>query len=119
MQGALAGAREVGHYDYGKGLCLRGLGRIYTALERFDEAVDCLQQALATHREIGDRYATAWDLYDLGFTLRGAQGMDAARVPWQEALKIFTELGAVQADEVRGRLGGEDATNPGGQEERS
>jgi hypothetical protein len=40
----------------------------------------------------------------LGVALQHVQGAEAARACWQEALTIFTELGAPEADEVRARL---------------
>jgi tetratricopeptide (TPR) repeat protein len=88
-------------------MALQGLGRIYTGLRRFEEAVDCLQEALAIQREMGDRYSEAWSLEALGFSLQHGQGMDAARACWQEALTIFTELGSRQEKNIRIRLGGE------------
>ena len=83
------------------------LGLSHRELRRFDEAIGCLQQAVAIHREVRDRYTEGWTLDYLGLALQHARGMDAARACWQEALTIFTELGVPEANEVRIRLEGE------------
>jgi hypothetical protein len=44
----------------------------------------------------------------LGHALLRAQGIEAARPYWEEALHLFIELGAPQAEEMRARL----ADNP-------
>ena len=83
------------------------LGLAYGELRRFDEAIGCLQQAVAIHREVRDRYTEGWTLDYLGLALQHARGMDAARACWQEARTILTELGVLEANEVRIRLEGD------------
>jgi len=83
------------------------LGLSHRDLRRFDEAIGCLQQAVAIHREVRDRYTEGWTLDYFGLALQRARDMDAARACWQEALTIFTELGVLEANEVRIRLEGD------------
>ena len=40
---------------------LTGVGVACRRLRLFDEAIDCLQQALAMHRDMGDRRGMAWE----------------------------------------------------------
>jgi len=88
----------------GEGWTIAYLGEAYRCLHRFDEAIDCLQQALAIHREVEDRWAEGLALDFLGLALQQIQCSAEARASWQEALAIFTELGAPEAEEIRTRL---------------
>ena len=72
---------------------LTGVGVACRRLRLFDEAIGCLQQALAMHRDMRDRRGMVWEWGYLGLALQRARGMDAARACWQEARTIFTELG--------------------------
>jgi hypothetical protein len=56
------------------------------------------------HQDIGDRRGEGEALHILGHSLHDAQCMDEARACWQEALRIFTELRAPEADDVRALL---------------
>jgi len=86
---------------------LNDLGKVFCELRRFEDAVDCEQQALAIAREVSDRLGEGRALNLLGVALRHTQGLEAARGCWQEALRIFAGLGAPQAEELRARLTGE------------
>src|SRR2546427_10144821 len=57
---------------------LTGVGVAGRRLRRFDEVIDFLKQALAIHREMGDRYSEAWSLDYLGLTLHHLRGNDEA-----------------------------------------
>ena len=67
----------------------------------FEEAVDCEQQALALARDVGHRWGQGRALELLGLAVQPVQGLEAAQVCSQEALTIFRELDAPEADEVR------------------
>jgi tetratricopeptide (TPR) repeat protein len=73
----LAAARRA-HDRTGEGWMLNMLGPAYRDLRRFDEAVDCLQQALAIWREAGNRDLEGWTLYNLGDTYRLVGRFDEA-----------------------------------------
>ena len=93
---------------WGEASSLRNLGRIHGDVGRFEEALDCSQHSLEIERASGHRWGEALSLEVLGHALLHVDGMEAARPYWEEALQIFTELGAPQAEEVRARL----AENP-------
>jgi tetratricopeptide (TPR) repeat protein len=77
---------------------LTGVGVACRRLRLFDEAIDCLQQAVAIHREVRDRYTEGWTLNYFGLALQRARGIDAARACWQEARTILTELGVLEGN---------------------
>jgi hypothetical protein len=56
------------------------------------------------NRTIGSRWGEAEALKFLGLALQDGQRRDEAQVCWQEALRIFTELRAPDADDVRALL---------------
>ena len=69
-----------------------------------EEAIDSYHHALAIRRETGFRYGEGITLDALALTLQRAQRPDAAQACWRQALAILTELGAPEADDIRGRL---------------
>jgi tetratricopeptide (TPR) repeat protein len=84
---------------------LDSIGRACHKLGRHAEAAANLQAARALYREFGDRYNEADELVVLGDVRRDAGNLDGARTAWQEALRIFDELGHADADLLRARLG--------------
>jgi tetratricopeptide (TPR) repeat protein len=103
LQRALAIRQELG-YIWGKYSIFVKLGQVYSDLHRFDEAIDRYQQSLAICRDVGHRWGEARSLQLLGLPLQKTEGVEAARACWAEALQIFTELGALEAEEVRDLL---------------
>jgi len=103
LQQALLVSQEL-TYAWGKDLLLRNLGEVYCDLHRFDEAIDCCRESLAISRQIGPRWSEGCSLTLLGDAVRHRKGVEAARPYWEEALQIFTEIDATEADEVRARL---------------
>jgi tetratricopeptide (TPR) repeat protein len=89
----------------GEGWTLYRLGGVYADLHRHEEAIDFYQQGLETFREAADRLGEGCVLRRLGEALQRVHGIEAAQACWREALIIFTELGAPQADDVRVLLG--------------
>jgi hypothetical protein len=55
-------------------------------------------------RDVGNRYEQARALAGIGTCLSLSGGGDAARVYWQDALALHTELGTPDAAEVAARL---------------
>jgi tetratricopeptide (TPR) repeat protein len=84
------------------GYALHILGRCYLSLGRDAEALDCLQQALASHQATGNRRMQAATLRSIG-TAQSRAGLTAeARVSWTQAAAIFEKLGdSAEAAEVR------------------
>jgi tetratricopeptide (TPR) repeat protein len=89
----------------GETVTLHNLGQAYCERGRLEEAIDCEQRSLVLAREIGYRWGEGRALEFLGLALQLTGAPEAARVCWHEALTIFTELGASQANEVLERLG--------------
>jgi tetratricopeptide (TPR) repeat protein len=89
---------------WGQAYILRHLGEVYDDLRRFEEAIDCYRRSSAISREVGSRRGLARALDLLGVALRRTQGAEAAREYWQEALDIFTQIEAPEAEQVRARL---------------
>lgn len=52
----------------------------------------------------GNRHGEGRTLDYLGLVLRHTEGIEAARDCWRQALVIFAELGAPEAEEIRVRL---------------
>ncbi|TMK52258.1 MAG: tetratricopeptide repeat protein [Actinobacteria bacterium] len=102
---ALAIRQDLGD-RWNEGVSLTDLGRVFCELRRFEDAVDCEERSLAIAREVGHRWGEARSLEVLGIALLQTQGVEAARGCWRQALKIFTGLGAPQADDLRARLTG-------------
>ncbi|GLZ81974.1 hypothetical protein Afil01_67810 [Actinorhabdospora filicis] len=87
-------AEAIARHNLGRGLA--GLGRHEDALDAFD-------RALALLREIGERWGIAATQRFRGVS-RQALGKPAEE-EWEEALRLFTEIGDAQAGEVRALLG--------------
>jgi hypothetical protein len=61
---------------------------------------------LATHREIGDRWAQAETLGHIGDTRQAAGQLNEARAAWEEALAILDSLRHPDAGQIRAKLAG-------------
>jgi tetratricopeptide (TPR) repeat protein len=95
--------RQINH-RHGEGLTLIHLGEACVGLQRYNEALDYLVQALATSRDTGDRHGEALALTTLGLVYEMIDRPDLARLHRQTALLIFDNLGDPQADGLRARL---------------
>ena len=89
------------------GYALYHLGRCCHALDRGQDALDCLQRALSSHRDSGNRHRQGVTLRALG-AVQAGRGLGAeARHSRAEAAAIFDELGDMtQAAQVRGDMAG-------------
>lgn len=78
---------------HGQGITVANLGVAYRALRRFDEALDCLQQALDMFTEIDNRHGQAYSWIKIGDTQRELGRTDEALEAYREALTIRREIG--------------------------
>jgi tetratricopeptide (TPR) repeat protein len=69
-----------------------------------ERALPLLRESLAARRELGDPYAQAESLQELGAALRALGRAQEARAHWQRALAIFERLRTPEADQVRALL---------------
>jgi DNA-binding SARP family transcriptional activator/Tfp pilus assembly protein PilF len=103
-QQALAVFREVGDRS-GEANTLNGLGELFLAAGRPDDSRTHHTMALREAGEIGDRYeqARAYDGLARACQAVGEEG--EAYHCWQQALTIYAQLGAPEAEQLRRRLG--------------
>jgi tetratricopeptide (TPR) repeat protein len=96
--------REFDHEE-GKACAQSALGAAYHRLGRYEDAIDCLAQALTIDRQLGAQYWEAHALNQIG-DLQDLLGLrDSARASWQEAAMIFARLNHPEGAEVRTKLG--------------
>jgi DNA-binding SARP family transcriptional activator/tetratricopeptide (TPR) repeat protein/DNA-binding XRE family transcriptional regulator len=81
------------------------LAAAHHTLGHYDQAADQARRALDLHRTTGHRLGQARALRVLGTVLRDSQGAEAAAPHWREALQMFTEIGADEADGIRASRG--------------
>jgi Flp pilus assembly protein TadD len=86
---------------------LNGLGRAFLATGRQEEARAQHAGALSLAIRVGERREQARAHEGLGCVCDDAGDADQARAHWQQALIIYTELGAPEAGQVRDRLAGD------------
>ena len=86
------------------------LGYAEHGLGRHDRAAGCYRRSHELFTVAGDRYGQAFALAHLGDVLADADGADAARAAWTDALAVLDDLGHPEAAEVRAKLR---ATRPG------
>jgi tetratricopeptide (TPR) repeat protein len=80
-----------------RGLALVGLGR-------FDEGVACIRESVSMFFAMGEQYEAADVLAQLGtiHQRRGEEGL--ARECWLKSVRLLTELGHPDAEDVRAKL---------------
>jgi len=98
--------RQIGNRS-GEAIGLNGLGEVLLASNQPSDA--CLQHtaALAISTNIADKWEQARAHKGLGQAHRATGDAEQARWHWQQALSLFTELGAPEADQVRAHLANE------------
>jgi hypothetical protein len=69
-----------------------------------DRAVACFTEALALHRQVGDRLRESEALVHLGDAHAAAGDAAAAAAAWRGALGVLDEIGSPAADRLRDRL---------------
>jgi tetratricopeptide (TPR) repeat protein len=97
---------------HGQAHSLSNLGIVYQRLARCQQALACLRESLAIRRALGDRRGEAESLRELGVTLQALGRLEEARGHRLQALAIFEELQAADADQVRARPGTHTARRP-------
>jgi tetratricopeptide (TPR) repeat protein len=100
---ALAISRSISE-RYEEAVALRHLGEVLTASGRYRGAVEHLRLAYALSTEINVPDEKAKALASLGTALLHVQGDEAARRPWEEALRLFTTLDLPEAQDLQARL---------------
>ncbi|MEU3921830.1 tetratricopeptide repeat protein [Streptomyces sp. NPDC029004] len=86
---ALTVCREIGEDE---GWCLNSLGDSMVSLGRFDEAIECLRQAMDVSERNGDAVLAAHTLENLGPAYSALGRHDEAIKALRQALKIFQNL---------------------------
>lgn len=81
------------------------LGDIHHDAGNYKQAARSYEEALAVSKALGDQRTSARMLANLAQTLNADGDPEQARLRWQEAMKIFDELGDPQADTIRAQLG--------------
>ncbi|MET7457847.1 BTAD domain-containing putative transcriptional regulator [Streptomyces sp. NPDC005574] len=84
-----------------EGMTLFRLAEVDIAARRFAQAAPNAETALTVLRGIGGEWRRGNVLTVLGHALTGIGQRDRAQVCWQEALRIYEELGSAEAAAVR------------------
>ncbi len=100
---SLAASRTAGDH-YGAGRALFWLGDIYREQQRLEDAAACYEQSLGFFQHSSHRHREGRALLHLGSVMAAMLDEQAAQRHWRDALAIFVDLGAPQADEVRALL---------------
>ncbi|WP_290054431.1 AfsR/SARP family transcriptional regulator [Amycolatopsis solani] len=80
-----------------RGLALIGLGR-------FDEGIACIRDSVSMFFEMGEQYEAADVLAQLGTIYARYGEVTLARECWLSSVRLLTELGHPDADDVRAKL---------------
>jgi CHAT domain-containing protein/tetratricopeptide (TPR) repeat protein len=82
--------RELGDRD-NEGTALSTLGTIYTALSRYDEAIECLKQEIAIYGDLGNLEYQRYPLHNLGDAYMRLGRYDEALKYAEQALSLHRE----------------------------
>ena len=104
MQECLRIAEELGLPQM-QAVCFDTLGLVYQGVGRSAEALECWARSIASWRDCEHRLGLAEALQHRGDACHALGQLAAARRDWREALQIYDELGAPEAEAVRARLG--------------
>ena len=103
LEQALTMFRQVG-YHHGETAVLRSLAQALDGAAQPASAQDKLTAALRLAAETGNTYEQATLHRDLADSHHRAGEPGQARHHWQQALTLYTRLGAAEADQLRSRL---------------
>jgi tetratricopeptide (TPR) repeat protein len=112
LRQALTRYRETGH-RHGETMTLRSLARALHGAGQPAAARTELETALRLAAATGNTYEQASAHRDLAESHDSAGQDDQARHHWQQAHALYTQLGAPEADQVRARLGSQEAPQAG------
>jgi DNA-binding SARP family transcriptional activator len=87
-----------------EGQALTAVAAVHLDHDEFDLAIRRARQAATLQRETGHRLGEARSLLVLGHALRHTGRTDAGLRCWEQALVLFTDVGAPDADQVRDLL---------------
>ncbi|MFF3330459.1 BTAD domain-containing putative transcriptional regulator [Streptomyces sp. NPDC002888] len=87
-----------------EGMTLFRLAEVDIAGQRYAQAAANAEMALTVLRGIGGEWRRGNVLTVLGHALTGVGHTGRARVCWEEAMRIYEELGSPEAEELRGLL---------------
>jgi tetratricopeptide (TPR) repeat protein/pimeloyl-ACP methyl ester carboxylesterase len=84
---------QTGRDSYLEGAALGGLGQAYTDLGQYDKAIECIQQALVIHRNVGNVLGEGNELGNLGNVYVRLRRYDEAIKYHKQALEIHRKIG--------------------------
>jgi DNA-binding SARP family transcriptional activator/tetratricopeptide (TPR) repeat protein len=89
-----AQARDIYHEvgGHSEGHVLHNLARVYLHIDRIDDAIACLQDAIPQHRLHGDLVGEAHALKHLGQAYEKTGDLGSAQASWTAALAIFEQV---------------------------
>lgn len=80
------------------------LGYVHHQVGEYAESAHCYERAIDLYVSVSDRYNEADSLASLGGVHRENGDHDGARVAWQQAFDILTDLNHPDAGDVLGKL---------------
>lgn len=83
---------------------LINLGIVYFRQERFDDAIEHYERALAVYGELGARYGQAQTLDNLAGAHEAKGDVATAAERWQQAFQLFKEVGAPEMERIWSKL---------------
>jgi tetratricopeptide (TPR) repeat protein len=98
-----AGGANGGHRR-AEAQALINLGIVYYRQERFDDAIEHYERALAVYDELGARYGQAQTLDNLAGAYEAKADLATAAERWQQAFQLFKEVGAPEMERIWSKL---------------
>jgi DNA-binding SARP family transcriptional activator/tetratricopeptide (TPR) repeat protein len=100
---ALLLARQDG-FRLLEGPARTAIATVKLAQDRLDESIEHATEALDVHRSTGHRLGEARTLLILGGAQQRSGETDGAAASWRQALRLFVEVGAPEAEKARSLL---------------
>lgn len=100
---SLAEVHKLGDRN-GEARTLHSVGYIYYLLDSHAQASAYFSKSLALRSELGDRHGEANVLTHIGDAHLAAGDTSAANTAWRSAVKILTEIGHPDAEQVHARM---------------
>lgn len=93
-----------GRHRRAEAQALINLGIVYYRQQRFDDAIEHYERALAVYRELGARYGQAQTLDNLAGAYEAKGDLATAAERWQQAFQLFKEVGAPEMERIWSKL---------------